>query len=99
MNREIGRLLGGLTEDTIKTHARRILKKLNATDRTHSVRRGFELKLLLPFTDAYAVAGIECPAPPPETSLAAAMRVTNPERQLYAALQSLGWTPPAGGTR
>jgi len=97
-NREIGRRLGGLTEDTIKTHGRHILKKLQATDRTHAVRRGFELGLLQPHTDSNAV-NMPRQIPPPETSLAAAMRVTNPKEQLYAALQSLGWTPPAGGAR
>lgn len=97
-NREIGRMLGGLTEDTVKTHGRRIFQKLHATDRTHAVRRGFELGLLQLHTDPNAVDGNR-PLPAPETSLAAAMRVTNPKQQLFAALQSLGWTPPAGAPR
>jgi DNA-binding CsgD family transcriptional regulator len=32
-----------LSEDTIKTHARRMFRKLGVTDRSHAVRRGFEL--------------------------------------------------------
>lgn len=97
MNREIGRRLE-LSEDTVKTHGRRIFEKLEASDRTHAVRRGFETGLLLPHTDSNAV---DAPRqiPPPETSLAAAMRVTNPKEQLYAALVSLGWTPPGGDRR
>ncbi len=94
-NREIGGRLGGLSEDTVKTHFRRILKKLEATDRTHAVRRGFEVGLLLPFTDPDRVDGLNRSVPP-ETPLAAAMRVADPKKQLYAALQSLGWTPPGG---
>jgi DNA-binding NarL/FixJ family response regulator len=38
-------LAKGITEDTVKTHMRSILVKLDATDRTHAVtialRRGF----------------------------------------------------------
>lgn len=44
-NAGIGRNLG-LTEDTIKTHARRLFRKLRAADRAHAVRRGFETGLL-----------------------------------------------------
>lgn len=97
MNKEIGRRLG-VSEDTVKTHGRRIFKKLQAADRTHAVRRGFELELLLPNTDPNAVI-MPRQIPPPKTSLAAAMRVTNPKEQLFAALQSLGWTPPSGDRR
>lgn len=96
-NREIGRRLS-TTEDTVKTHTRNIFRKLRATGRAHAVRRGFEMGLLLPYTDPNGVK-LSPPPAPPETALAAAMRVANPERQLFAALQSLGWTPPRGGTR
>lgn len=98
MNRQIARILGDITEDTVKTHCRKIFHKLQVTDRTHAVRRGFELGLLQPHTDPNAI-NTPRPIPPPETSLAAAMRVTNPQRQLYAALRSLGWTPPGGDRR
>lgn len=92
MNREIGRQLF-LADTTIKTHVQRILKKLQAADRTHAVRRGFEMRLLQLGTEPTP------PLPPPETPLAAAIRVTSPKDQLYAAMQSLGWTPPGGGHR
>lgn len=97
-NREIGRRLGGVSEDTIKSYTRRILQKLKVSCRTHAVRRGFEMGLLLPHTDPNALDTARR-IPPPETSLAAAMRVTNPQKQLYAALESLGWTPPGGDRR
>lgn len=44
-NAEIGRGLY-LTEDTIKTHARRLYRKLDARDRAHAVRIGFEKGVL-----------------------------------------------------
>jgi ATP/maltotriose-dependent transcriptional regulator MalT len=44
-NSMIGRQLF-LSEDTVKTHARRLYAKLGARDRSHAVRRGFELGLL-----------------------------------------------------
>lgn len=97
-NRQIARIIGDITEDTVKRHGRKIFRKLQVTDRTHAVRRGFELGLLQPHTDPNA-ANMTRPLPPPETSLAAAMRVTNPQRQLFAALLSMGWTPPGGGVR
>lgn len=34
------------SEDTVKTHAYRLYRVLEAVDRTHAVRRGFELGLL-----------------------------------------------------
>jgi DNA-binding NarL/FixJ family response regulator len=40
-NGQIGRWLG-VTEDTIKSRMRNILAKLDAVDRAHAVRRGFE---------------------------------------------------------
>ncbi|GFH78568.1 hypothetical protein Sgou_32380 [Streptomyces gougerotii] len=39
-NAEIGRELF-LSEDTVKTHARRLFKKLGASDRAHAVALGF----------------------------------------------------------
>ena len=39
-NRELGQVLG-VSEDTIKTHARRLFKKLGARDRAHAVAVGF----------------------------------------------------------
>jgi DNA-binding CsgD family transcriptional regulator len=98
MNRQIARIIGGITEDAVKTHCRKMFKKLQVTDRPHAVRRGFELGLLQPHTDPNAI-NTPRRVPPPETSLAAAMRVANPQKQLFAALQSLGWTPPSGGRR
>lgn len=95
-NRQIAGIIGCITEDTVKTHCRRIFRKLQVTDRTHAVRRGFELGLLQSNTDPNAL-NMTRALPRPETSLAAAMRVTNPKDQVYAALQSLGWTPPSGG--
>ena len=39
-NAEIGRELY-LSEDTVKTHARRLFRKLGASDRAHAVAMGF----------------------------------------------------------
>jgi len=39
-NAEIGRSLF-LSEDTVKTHARRLFKKLGAVDRAHAVALGY----------------------------------------------------------
>lgn len=36
----------GLSEDTVKTHARRIYDKLDARDRAHAVARGYQLGIL-----------------------------------------------------
>lgn len=86
-----------LSEDTVKSHARALFKKLRAADRAHAVRRGFELRLLLPRSDPDAM--VVPSGPPPgdfETGLAEARRLADPGRQLTAALQSLGWTPPGG---
>lgn len=44
-NGAIGRALR-LSEDTVKTHASRIYRKLEAHDRAHAVRRGFDLGYL-----------------------------------------------------
>lgn len=44
-NADIGRELY-LTEDTIKTYARRLYRKLGATDRAHAVATAFRLGLL-----------------------------------------------------
>jgi DNA-binding NarL/FixJ family response regulator len=46
-NPEIGRELY-LSEDTVKSHARRLFRKIGARDRGHAVRIGFELGLLTP---------------------------------------------------
>lgn len=45
-NASIGGRLG-LSEDTVKTHARRLFKKLKVADRAHAVRAGFSLRLLV----------------------------------------------------
>lgn len=45
-NVEIGRKLY-LAQDTVKTHARRLFKRLGARDRAHAVRLGFELGVLV----------------------------------------------------
>lgn len=39
-----------LTEDTVKTHARKLFAKLGARDRANAVRIGFELGLLTAYT-------------------------------------------------
>ena len=44
-NGEIGRELF-LSEDTVKTHARRLFKKLGASDRAHAVALGFRWGLV-----------------------------------------------------
>lgn len=44
-NAEIGRELY-LSEDTVKTHARRLFRKLGAADRAHAVAVGFRLGLV-----------------------------------------------------
>jgi ATP/maltotriose-dependent transcriptional regulator MalT len=44
-NAEIGRELF-VSEDTVKTHARRLYRKLGARDRAHAVAQGFHLGLL-----------------------------------------------------
>jgi ATP/maltotriose-dependent transcriptional regulator MalT len=44
-NREVGAELF-VTEDTIKTHARRLFTKLGARDRAHAVHRAWELGIL-----------------------------------------------------
>ena len=44
-NAEIGRELY-LSEDTIKTHARRLFRKLGAADRAHAVAMGFRWGLV-----------------------------------------------------
>ena len=45
-NGDIGRALG-ISEDTVKTHVKRMFRKLGVKDRAHAVRRGFELGHLL----------------------------------------------------
>lgn len=44
-NAEIGSLLS-LSEDTVKTHARRLYRKLGARDRAHAVAAGFRTGLI-----------------------------------------------------
>ncbi len=44
-NAEIGRELF-LSEDTVKTHARRLFRKLAASDRAHAVAKGFRLGMV-----------------------------------------------------
>lgn len=44
-NREIGRELF-ISEDTVKTHARRLFRKLGARDRAHAVATGLRLGLI-----------------------------------------------------
>lgn len=44
-NAEIGRELF-LSEDTVKTHARRLFRKLSASDRAHAVAKGFRLGMV-----------------------------------------------------
>lgn len=53
-NKTIGRRLE-LSEDTVKTHCRRLFRKLGAADRGHAVRRGFELGLLRNTTEEAAM--------------------------------------------
>ena len=44
-NAEIGRELF-VSEDTVKTHARRLFRKLGARDRAHAVASGFRAGLV-----------------------------------------------------
>jgi DNA-binding NarL/FixJ family response regulator len=44
-NAEIGRELF-VSEDTVKTHARRLFRKLGARDRAHAVAAGFRAGLV-----------------------------------------------------
>jgi DNA-binding NarL/FixJ family response regulator len=44
----IAQRMGGLTVNTVKTHARRLYDRLGARNQTHAVRRGFERGLLHP---------------------------------------------------
>jgi len=44
-NAEIGRDLY-LSEDTVKTHARRLFRKLGVRDRAHAVAAGFRLGIV-----------------------------------------------------
>jgi DNA-binding NarL/FixJ family response regulator len=44
-NAEIGKQLF-LSEDTVKTHARRLFRKLGAADRAHAVAKGFRLGMV-----------------------------------------------------
>ena len=44
-NAEIGKELF-VSEDTVKTHARRLFKKLGASDRAHAVALGFRWGLV-----------------------------------------------------
>ncbi|WP_084022578.1 response regulator transcription factor [Amycolatopsis thermoflava] len=44
-NGEIGRQIY-ISEDTVKTHARRMFRKLGVTDRAHAVAKGYETGLL-----------------------------------------------------
>lgn len=53
-NRHIGRELG-MTEDTVKTHGRRLFRKLGVRDRAHAVRLGFQ----------YGVLRLDHPPPAP----------------------------------
>lgn len=39
----------GISEETAKSHARRLFRKLGVVDRAHAVRVGFELGLLTPY--------------------------------------------------
>lgn len=57
-NGKIGARLG-LAETTVKTHVRRILKKLGVSDRTHAVALGYETGLLA----SPAVAAIRAARP------------------------------------
>jgi DNA-binding CsgD family transcriptional regulator len=79
-NAAIGRKLG-VSEDTVKTHARHLFRKLKARDRAHAVRRGFELGLL----------HVGQPAPVPSVTR---VRVADPATAVVDALTALGWSPP-----
>lgn len=59
-NAEIGRLLF-ISEDTVKTHARRLFKKLGARDRAHAVGIGYRRRILDPGAATAALT------PPPIT--------------------------------
>lgn len=64
-NGEIGVLLH-LSEDTVKTHCRRLFRKLGARDRAHAVARGFQVGLITAAPESARREGdthvIGCPA-------------------------------------
>lgn len=45
-NAKIGRTMGGLSEDTVKTHASRLYRKLGVHDRAEAVAVGYQRGLL-----------------------------------------------------
>lgn len=77
-NAAIGQRLG-VTEDTVKTHVRHMMRKLDAQARAHLVRRGFELDLL------------QLEVAMQDDKLVSRKATTGSIRR---ALTVLGWTPP-----
>lgn len=69
----------GVTEDTVKTHVRHMMRKLDAQARAHLVRRGFELDLL------------QLEVAMQDDKLVSRKATTGSIRR---ALTVLGWTPP-----
>lgn len=87
-NRQIGNRLF-ISEDTVKTHARRLFRKLGVTDRAHAVRVGLELGILTPLTPLRTPV-----TPPAEASVprlfgssipATWMRMFGPEHDRHTA--------------
>lgn len=57
-----------VSEDTVKTHARRMFRKIGAADRAHAVRIGFELGLLTPYAPSTPETVTLTPATPRQRS-------------------------------
>lgn len=53
-----------LSEDTVKSHAARLFRKLGARDRAHAVRLGFEYRLL-PLNGTVSAPRLVPPSPQP----------------------------------
>ena len=84
-NAEIGENLW-ISEDTVKTHARRLFKKLGARDRAQAVRIGFDLGYLNPAHKAAELYGLRLSGVQAALRDARSTRTEAPDDSRYAAL-------------